>query len=498
MARQADGLFVGGESMQELYTNLEEVFNRTRNCGFTLKPSKIIINPKKLTLFGWIRDNGAWYPTEHTTTPLLKAEPPKTIKQLRGFLGAYKQISPCIKDYAIKLAPLERVAAGRGSAEVIVWSDTLLTTFGEVKQSLNKLESFHTPHPDDILHTYSDWSQSHGAVGGRMEILRKQEDGSVDRLNGGFFSARVSQWQSRWLPCEGEALASKLVLQHFKPQLQNSNHTVIHHTDSLPTCQAWQKSKTGAFSTSARIAAFLTEISTMDVEFVHTPGNTMLYSDYASRNAKNCHDYQCQICKYLSDLVFTADNVVRTEKVEDIEGGKVAMPFVQQTAWIQAQKQDKTLQMLLKLMETGQMPEKKKTGNEFTTLKLLYNLYSKGSLRISSQGLITVSQIQETGEHTNAIVVPSNLYPGLAQSIHLKTMHCSRMQLQRLMSRYFYAVGHAILISDVIDNCHVCLSLKQLPRELFPETTGDITGFGSHFACDVMVRNKQNKYIVNS
>ena len=104
-----------------------------------------------------------------------------------------------------------------------------------------------------------------------MEILRKQEDGTIDRLHGGFFSARVSQWQSRWLPCEGEALAAKCVLQHFKPQLQNANKTVIHHTDSLPVCQAWQKSKTGAFSTSARIAAFLSEISTLDVEFVHTP-----------------------------------------------------------------------------------------------------------------------------------------------------------------------------------------------------------------------------------
>ena len=79
MARQADGLFVGGRTLQELYDNLTEVFNRTRNCGFTLKPSKIIINPKTVILFGWIRDNGAWRPTEHTMTPLAKANKPTTI-----------------------------------------------------------------------------------------------------------------------------------------------------------------------------------------------------------------------------------------------------------------------------------------------------------------------------------------------------------------------------------------------------------------------------------
>ena len=80
--------------------------------------------------------------------------------------------------------------------------------------------------------------------------------------------------------------------------------------------------------------------------------------------------------------------------------------------------------------------------------------------------------------------------------MHLKTMHSSKMQLQWLMSRYFYTVGHHRMVSDAVDNCHVCLSVKQLPKELFPETTGIIEGFGSHFACDIMVRNKQHILLI--
>ena len=68
----------------------------------------------------------------------------------------------------------------------------------------------------------------------------------------------------------------------------------------------------------------------------------MLYSDYASRNAEECHMNSCQICKYLQDLVFTADNLVRSIKAEDIEKGNVPMPYTQQSAWKQAQSQDKT------------------------------------------------------------------------------------------------------------------------------------------------------------
>ena len=172
------------------------------------------------------------------------------------------------------------------------------------------------------------------------------------------------------------------------------------------------------------------------------------------------------------------------------------MPYTQQSAWRQAQSQDKTLRMLLDLIKSGQSPEKRKTCNDFTTLKLLYNLYCKGTLKISSQGLITVLQTHDSGEQTQAIVVPQMLYPGLAHSIHLKTMHSSKMQLQRLMSRYFYAVGHHRMVAEIVDNCHTCLSLKQLPKELFPESTGEIKGFGSHFACDVMVRNMQKIILI--
>ena len=432
----------------------------------------------------------------HLNILLLKADVPKTVKQLRGFLGAVKQLSHCIKDYSVVLSPLEKLAAGKGSLELIVWTESLHKQFDQVKNSLQSIQTFHIPKPTDSLHTFSDWSQSNGAVGGRLELHRVGDNGEIVKLHGGFFSARVSHWQTRWLPCEGEALAAKMVIHHFKPLVQNSTKTITHHTDNLPTCQAWEKSKSDAFSNSARIAAFLTEISCLDIEFKHTPGLNMGYSDYASRNANMCSEKSCQICKYLKDLVFTADNMIRSIKVEDIEKGKISMPFTQQAAWKEVQSKDKVLQMLVDLINTGQPPEKKKTCNEYTTLKLLYNLYCKGSLELSKDGLITVKNTQDSGEQTRAIVVPQSHYPGLVHSIHLKTMHCSKMQLTRLMSRYFYSVGYQRMISEVVDQCHTCLSLKPLPKELFPETTGDITGFGSHFACDVMKRHSQSILLI--
>ena len=217
----------------------------------------------------------------------------------------------------------------------------------------------------------------------------------------------------------------------------------------------------------------------------------MNYSDYSSRHAISCQESNCQICSFVADKVFVGDNVVRSIKVEDIEKGNVQMPFTQQNAWKHAQCGDKTLNLLRDLISTGQLPEKRKTCGDFTNLKRLHNLFKNGDLQINNQGLITRSIVQESGVKSQAIVVPASMYPGLVHAIHIKTMHASKQQMLKLMSRYFYTPGHRRVIEEIVDKCHTCLSLKQLPKELFPETTGEIIGFGSHFACDIMVRNRQ-------
>ena len=52
------------------------------------------------------------------------------------------------------------------------------------------------------------------------------------------------------------------------------------------------------------------------------------------------------------------------------------------------------------------------------------------------------------------------------------------------------------IIDDVTDSCETCVALKQLPKEIFSESTGEIDGFGSHFSADVIERNQQCIIIV--
>ena len=106
----------------------------------TFKPSKIVIAPVKTIIFGWQKLGDGWKPTPHTVSPLITAHPPTTVKQMRSWLGSYKQLSNSIQGYATLLAPLEDIVGNRGSAERIIWTKDLTAAFNTAKKSLDNIK----------------------------------------------------------------------------------------------------------------------------------------------------------------------------------------------------------------------------------------------------------------------------------------------------------------------------------------------------------------------
>ena len=126
MTRMADGLYVFGNTYAELFENLNEVFDRARLSNLTFKPSKIIICPLNTVIFGWQKQGDAWLPLQHTTLPLINAPLPITVKQLRSWIGSYKQLSTCIQNYAIPLSRLEKLTGSdKSSSMKIQWTEEL-------------------------------------------------------------------------------------------------------------------------------------------------------------------------------------------------------------------------------------------------------------------------------------------------------------------------------------------------------------------------------------
>ena len=145
--------------------------------------------------------------------------------------------------------------------------------------------------------------------------------------------------------------------------------------------------------------------------------------------------------------------------VQDVLDGTAALPFIQRKAWLASQHQDKVHIDLRRLIQSGQQPEKRSTGDQATKLKLLYNLYRSGDLKVDDDGLI-MTRAKDGYFSGWVISIPSQLLPGIANAIHIKLGHPSKSQQTALMTRYFYSPGHAAVITEVCDACLHCRSRR--------------------------------------
>ena len=499
MTRMADGLYPIANSLDELLVNYTEVLDRVERSNMTLKPAKTSIASKSAVIFGWRYQDGKWLPQDHVISSLSRAEKPTTVKQLRSFVGSIKQLAESIPRYAEMLHPLEQVIGSRGSSERLTWTKELEDAFARVKEAVKSPEGIHLPRREDRIITSSDFSKQTGAIGGKMMIVRKLDSGKEVSLLGGHFSAKVGEGRSKWLPCDGEALGVKQVLEHFQHHIRESNHECIHYTDSMPVVQAHRRLITGRFSNSSKITAFLATMATLPVRLEHRPGSSLLNEDHASRHPPPPCEGPCQICKFINDDVEIGNKLSVFTLSEEAECREIMekdfdVPYLQLKTWLHEQRNCPVHSRIVALIRNGQEPERRKTGGLHTQVKHLHTLYKRNNLKIHSSGVVMVKTPQ--GHYDGfAISVPEPLFHGLCFSLHHKLQHPKKSQLVKFMSRYFFTTGLQNIVNQISDACLHCLSTVRLPKALLPETTSIPTGFGSNFSADVLERASQAIFI---
>ena len=480
-AKIADDLYVGStHSVEDLYNSWNKALIAMRQCGLKLKSSKTHIAPTETQILGWDWKGGQISACSHKITPLATCKPPETTTSMRSFIGAFKVFNRVLRGCSHYLADLETSISGKQKLEKIVWTDSLTESFEKAQNALKSTSSITTPIPSDQLVITHDGSRT--GIGSVMFIKRK------DKLHlGGFFSAKLKTHHTRWLPCELEALSIATSVNHFAPYIRESVNTTQILTDNKPCIQAWQKMTRGEFSTSARVATFLSNLSELNVELHHISGEMNLPSDYHSRNPQNCESGTCQICKFINE----ADDVaVRSVTVEDIISGQYDAPYANRAAWKSLHLECPDLRRVHAHLSKGTKPAEKRTN--VTAVKRYLN-----DVIIGRDGVLVVIRSELYHPRRELIVVPKHLLNGLLTSLHLQLNHASAYQLQKVFARSYYSQCVQKQASTVVGNCHTCQSLRTVPRELHMQSSTDFPESPSRsYAADIVKRHSQKLSVV--
>ena len=212
---------------------------------------------------------------------------------------------------------MEKLIAGKQKNDKLVWTDPLTQSFRASQSALSSATTITLPRRSDQLIIVHDGSQL--GVGSVLYLKRNESIKS-----GSYFSAKLKTHQALWYPCEIEALSIAVSVSHFGPHIRDSFHRTQILTDSRPCVQAWGKMRRGQFSTSARVATFMSTLSQYNVEVQHISGKLNLPSDFLSRTPPSCDSRSCQVCKFIDD---SDSVVVRHISVQDVLAGHKSVPF---------------------------------------------------------------------------------------------------------------------------------------------------------------------------
>ncbi len=480
VAKVADDLYVGAMTIEDLFKNWSEVLDILLKNGLKLKGPKTVIAPVHTQLLGWDWNNGTITASSHKLLPLTKCEPPTTVTNMRSFIGSYKFFNRVIRGCALHLDPLEKFITGKSKNEKLIWTDNSLSDFNAAQKALSTASVITLPKRSDQLIIVHDGS--HVGIGSVLYLNRND----VLKL-GGYFSAKLKAHQVRWLPCEVEALSIGVSVTHFGPFIRESVNRTQILTDNRPCVQAWSKMRKGEFSTSARVATFMSSLSEFNLEVQHISGAYNLPSDFLSRNPLSCISKDCQLCKFIEE---SENCVVRSVSVQDVLSGHHAVPFSNRTAWKNLQMECPDLRRVHAHLVNGTRPSAKKTKVNLVK-RFLRNV------TVAKDGLLIVKQSQPFLPDSDLIVIPIHLLLGLLTSLHIILNHPTAHQITNVFNRCYFSLNTSDAVSKVTKSCSQCLSLETMPKELFPQTSSVPTTTPlSEYAADCMHRCRQIIFVI--
>ncbi|XP_041367404.1 uncharacterized protein LOC121382005 [Gigantopelta aegis] len=477
VTKLADDLYCGGNTPEELINTWRRLLTALRHNNLRLSAHKTIITPQSTTILGWNWQQGCIQASPHRIATLASCSPPNTVYGLRSFIGAYKILARVIPGCSKILAPFDDIVAGRQSKDEIVWSNDLHDAFSHAQTMLSSNKAIVLPNPKDQLWIVTDGAVKDPGIGATLYVTRHNQPHVA-----GFFSAKLRPRQVTWLPCEIEALSIAAATKHFSPYIIQSSLKPIILTDNKPCVLAFEKLCRGEFSASPRVSTFLSTVSRFQASVHHLAGNANIPSDFASRNAPECHNESCQICTFIQE---TENSVVRHILIDDILSGKTRIPFTTRSTWHSLQEECKDLRRTHSHLIQGTRPSKKLTN--IKDVKRYIN-----TVTIAKDGLLVVKRTDPLFPTRECIVVPRQVLEGLLNALHIQLNHPSAFQLKKVVQRYFFALDMDRSIDSVSNNCHQCAALRKTPSTIVEQSSSNPPEtVGSLFAADILKRERQ-------
>lgn len=262
-----DDLLVVSKDFDTHLSRLQSVAKCLRDANLTINVGKSKFCMKEIKYLGHIVGNGCIKPDPGKVDAITNFPVPRTVRQVRSFLGMCGWYHRYISGFATLAAPMTDLLAKHSR---FVWTADAQTAFDQLKGCLTTAPVL--CHPDFSRPFVIQCDASKSGVGG---VLYQIDDNGEEHPIA-FMSKKLNAAQRNYCVTEQECLAAILSLKKFRGYVEGMQFKIVTDHASLK----WLMSQK---ELSGRLARWSLSLQAYDFTIEHRKGSANIVPDALSR-----------------------------------------------------------------------------------------------------------------------------------------------------------------------------------------------------------------------
>ena len=446
-----DDVLVFSRTFEDHLQHLRLVFERFREANLKLKPKKCYFAQKKVKYLGHVISKDGIYPDPEKLSAIQEYPVPRTVKEVRAFLGLANYYRKFVKDFAKIAGPLHDLTK---KGLKFYWSNDCQIAFDRLKEALTQSPILAYPDFTKEFTLATDASDE-----GLGYVLGQVQDGREVVI--GYAGRKLLPAEKNYSVTEREALALVAGIRHFRSYLYGVHFKVF--TDHSAVRWLMQLKEP-----SGRLARWALLLQQYDFVIIHRAGHSNGNADALSRRP-------------YGPVIATFDSSgVQIERVRDL------------------QRRDPALADIIEYLEWEELPANNKKAKAL--------LHTIDQYYLDSDGLLC--HIWFPGNHRvptpkSQLVIPAALRHEVLLQVHDIPFsgHLGvNKTYAKLRDRYYWPKMY-MDVEHYVLSCESC-AMRKTPKQrtATPLLPLPVTGPGERWAVDCLgpfvESTNKNRYVV--
>ena len=458
-----DDCIVMGKDFNDHLQNLQEVFQRFRDAGLKLKPSKCSLFKKEVTYLGYVINTDGVRPDPHNVEKVKSWPQPRTPTDVRSFLGLasfYRRFIPSFSKIATPLTTLTH------KGQQFVWTVECEKAFQHLKEALTNPPLLAYPNFDQEFILSTD--ASHDAIGAVLSQIQNGKERVIS-----YFSQTLTTTQMKWSTYDRELWAIIASIRHYRHFLRCQHFTIL--TDHQPLL-ALHKFPIQD-DASGRRTRWIVELGLYKFTLTHKKGQSHRNADALSRRPsvnQTTSDSTSHQLKSTSTSINPKCNAVETRSSTRAQTTNMAThnPPIQEESQpaqpyrgvildsdvdIQHQQQlDQDVNTVIEYINKGKRPSVRLIRKHNPRTRRFLWEYSKFILH---NGILYRKKKDKLGNPILQLVVPNSLIPRVLKELH-GDPSSGHFGAHRTIQRAESLCYWPFMNKEITDFCNTCTACE--------------------------------------